>query len=343
MANRFYTILIVPEKTDKITKLRIPSWIVQGFVATVIGTGLLSSVMFFDYWYAVGQIAENQELKKENRSLKHRVQMIENKIFIIENVMDRLKNFSARLRLIMQLDTDNPNNPTKTDNLRGDFSPGSSSPLAPSAETSLLPSFFSPSTSRLNPDAESADLRGRILSLADQSEPDIEMSMRELLEKSLQTESFLQQAYEALADKKSFLAALPTMQPAEGYFSSGFGFRISPFGNRIKMHEGIDIANHPGTPVRAPADGEITFAGSKTGYGLTLIINHGYGIETWYAHLRNFTRARGEKVKRGMQIAAIGTSGRATGPHVHYEVHVHGYPVDPRSYIFEEARPYTEL
>ena len=105
------------------------------------------------------------------------------------------------------------------------------------------------------------------------------------------------------------------------------------------MHEGLDIANRAGTIIRAPADGEVTYAEPKTGYGLTLILNHGYGIETWYGHLKHFLVGRGTKVKRGTKIALLGNSGRSTGPHVHYEVRVKGYPVDPLSYIFEDSTP----
>ena len=103
------------------------------------------------------------------------------------------------------------------------------------------------------------------------------------------------------------------------------------------MHEGLDIANRVGTVIRAPADGEVTYAASKAGYGNTVILNHGYGLETWYGHLKAFKVTPGEKVKRGTQIALLGNTGRSTGPHVHYEVRVKGYPVDPLSYIFEDS------
>jgi murein DD-endopeptidase MepM/ murein hydrolase activator NlpD len=105
------------------------------------------------------------------------------------------------------------------------------------------------------------------------------------------------------------------------------------------MHEGLDIANRLGTTIHAPADGDVIFADSKAGYGLTLIINHGYGIETWYGHLKKFILTKGAKVKRGDKIAFLGNTGRSTGPHVHYEVRVHGFPVDPLSYIFEDSSP----
>src|SRR5204863_7724871 len=88
---------------------------------------------------------------------------------------------------------------------------------------------------------------------------------------TLYVEQMLQDQYELLADQKAFLAALPTRKPAVGYFTSGFGVRKSPYGDRIKMHEGLDIANRPGTSIRAPADGVVAFADSKSGYGQTLI------------------------------------------------------------------------
>ena len=153
---------------------------------------------------------------------------------------------------------------------------------------------------------------------------------------TLYVEQMLQDQYELLADQKAFLSALPTRKPAVGYFTSGFGVRNSPtLGGRVKMHEGLDIANRPGTPVRAPADGVVAFTDSKSGYGQVVILDHGYGLETWYGHLRKSLVQKGQRVRRGDQIALLGNSGRSTGPHVHYEVRVHGTPVDPLSYILE--------
>ena len=99
---------------------------------------------------------------------------------------------------------------------------------------------------------------------------------------SLTLETDLQDLYELLGDQKAFLSALPTRKPAIGYYTSGFGVRKSPIGGKIKMHEGLDIANHLGTPIRAPADGVVIFAAAKSGYGQTVILDHGYGLETWY-------------------------------------------------------------
>ena len=120
-----------------------------------------------------------------------------------------------------------------------------------------------------------------------------------------------------------------------GYFTSGFGVRRSPYGGREKMHEGLDIANYPGTAIRAPADGTVVYAGAKAGYGQTLILDHGYRLETWYAHTRRILVRTGQRVRRGEAIAQLGNSGRSTGPHLHYEVRINGIPVDPLSYILE--------
>jgi murein DD-endopeptidase MepM/ murein hydrolase activator NlpD len=101
------------------------------------------------------------------------------------------------------------------------------------------------------------------------------------------------------------------------------------------MHEGLDVANAVGTPIRAPAQASVVFAGRKSGYGQIVILDHGYGLETWYGHTSKVLVKPGQLVKRGQLIALIGNSGKSTGAHLHYEVRVHGIPVDPLAYILE--------
>ena len=102
------------------------------------------------------------------------------------------------------------------------------------------------------------------------------------------------------------------------------------------MHEGLDIAANPGTPVVAPADGMVTYAGYDAGYGKLIVIDHGYGVETRYGHNSEIQVAVGQKVRHGQRIAAVGSTGRSTGPHLHYEVRVNGQPIDPLNYILED-------
>lgn len=136
-----------------------------------------------------------------------------------------------------------------------------------------------------------------------------------------------------LERQKNVLAHTPTIRPAEGWVSSTFGYRISPFTEKREFHKGLDIANHLGTPIIATADGVVTFVGPKGQFGNVIIIDHGHGITTRFAHLDKALMKPGERVKRGDLIAQMGSTGRSTGPHVHYEVHLNGVPVNPEKYI----------
>lgn len=312
-SNRFYTILIVPEKTAGIKKIICPIWVIRSLSIAVAFIVILFGIMIFDYTYVMNQIGENKHLKTENKQLRQQIQIFENKIVAIETTMERVKSFATRLKVIMHLEDQGTN-------MQGKFS-------TPNSYHSKTEKLVSTPTSTLEFQANNDQ---------DKVSP-LEKKIFELSQKALSVEETLQDEYEILHNKKAFLAALPTSKPASGYFTSGFGIRKSPYGDRIKMHEGLDISNRLGTPIYSPADGEVIFSDSKTGYGLTLILNHGYGIETWYGHLKQFLVSRGERIKRGKKIALLGNSGRATGPHVHYEVHVNGYPVDPISFIFENS------
>jgi murein DD-endopeptidase MepM/ murein hydrolase activator NlpD len=316
-ANRFYTVLIVPEKTSQVRRFILPSWLLRSAAVALAFVILLAGVMAFDYWYVMRQIGENRQLKLENRRLRQQVQIFQNKMVTVESTMDRIKSFATRLKVIMHVEDQGPS-------LQGKIPDANSN-----TGTELATNTETPNAKAEPIDPEKVELHKEYTAL--------EKKISDLNKEAFSTEELLQDEYEILYDKKAFLAALPTRKPAPGYFTSGFGVRTSPFGDRVKMHEGLDIANRPGTVIRAPADGEVIFADSKAGYGLTLILSHGYGIETWYGHLKGFSASRGDKIKRGGKIALLGNSGRSTGPHVHYEVRVHGYPVDPRSYIFEES------
>jgi murein DD-endopeptidase MepM/ murein hydrolase activator NlpD len=140
----------------------------------------------------------------------------------------------------------------------------------------------------------------------------------------------------ALYDQRDYMNSLPTLKPTNGWYTSGFGVRSSPFTGKSTMHEGLDIANHIGSAILATASGVVTYAGPRAGYGNLVTINHGYGIQTQYGHISKAYVKVGEKVKRGQKVAAVGNTGRSTGPHVHYEVRVNGIPMDPYFYILED-------
>jgi murein DD-endopeptidase MepM/ murein hydrolase activator NlpD len=145
-------------------------------------------------------------------------------------------------------------------------------------------------------------------------------------------------------NKEKLLAAIPAIQPVSNKdlnrIASGFGYRIDPVYKDKRAHMGLDFAAPQGTPIYATADGTVKDAGFNTsGFGNRVVINHGYGYETTYGHMLRVKARVGEQVKRGEVIGYVGTSGKSTGPHCHYEVHKYGIPVDPIYYFYNDLTP----
>jgi murein DD-endopeptidase MepM/ murein hydrolase activator NlpD len=135
-----------------------------------------------------------------------------------------------------------------------------------------------------------------------------------------------------LADDELWGGGVPSAWPVGGQVTSYFGMRASPTSGRWKMHPGMDISAPAGTAVEATAPGRVTFAGYRSGYGQTIVVDHGDSLKTLYAHLSRVHVARGELVEQNEVIGAVGSTGRTTGPHLHYEVRFRGRPVDPMCY-----------
>lgn len=131
------------------------------------------------------------------------------------------------------------------------------------------------------------------------------------------------------------LASTPSLQPVSGPFSDGFGWRNDPFTGEREFHRGIDIVAPLGTEVRAAADGLVTSAGRMNGYGKVVHVSHGFGHGSRYGHLSEILVRPGTRVHRGDVIGRVGSTGRSSGPHLHYEVFVAGRPVDPRKFLGE--------
>jgi murein DD-endopeptidase MepM/ murein hydrolase activator NlpD len=134
------------------------------------------------------------------------------------------------------------------------------------------------------------------------------------------------------------VANAPSMWPVQGVVTSSFGSRLDPFNGEGAFHTGIDIATSKGDAVRAPADGTVVKAGMGTGYGREVVLDHGHGIQTLYAHLSGFAVIAGQDVRRGDILGYVGSSGHSTGPHLHYEVRIHDTPVNPSKYLHAAPR-----
>ncbi len=146
-----------------------------------------------------------------------------------------------------------------------------------------------------------------------------------------------------LAADKDLPERIPSIPPVGGWVVREYGYGEDPFTGRIRFHPGVDIAAPKGTPICAPAHGKVIFAGLKRDLGLLVILDHGYGYKTYYCHC-GFLKVRpGAVVRRGDVIATVGRTGRATGPHLHYEVRVDGEPVDPQVFLLVELPSFSEF
>jgi murein DD-endopeptidase MepM/ murein hydrolase activator NlpD len=129
------------------------------------------------------------------------------------------------------------------------------------------------------------------------------------------------------------LTSTPTLWPVVGQLTGHFGERMDPFSGEGAFHTGVDISSQYGDAVRVSADGVVIEAGERGGYGRLVVVDHGFGVSTYYGHLSSFNVLVGQQLRRGDTIGNVGVSGRSTGPHVHYEVRINGAPVNPMRYL----------
>ncbi|HEY9062011.1 MAG TPA: M23 family metallopeptidase [Pseudobacteroides sp.] len=132
---------------------------------------------------------------------------------------------------------------------------------------------------------------------------------------------------------KKYTATIPTLWPAKGRLSSRFGEREDPFNYSERFHAGIDIAADWGSDILAAAEGTVITAGTMPGYGKAVVVSHGHGLTTLYGHISAAVAKEGQKIKKGQLVARVGSTGRSTGPHLHFEVRINGTPVDPLKYL----------
>ena len=296
----YLDILIFGHKTSKANHLRIYRKTFKiGFY--LFGLVYLCTTFFFcDYIQIKRKVYELIRLRQESHAQKSHIQFFSDRIEDLEKELSKMKDFDRKIRIIANLE-------------KGQDTP----PIIGIGGSS------------------SSDIREKLKrendenGLIQQMKSDVERLKSEAISRE---ESF-SELEKLLQTKKEMLAHTPSIWPVMGWVTSGFGFRTNPFTGLTQMHEGIDISNRVGTPVMAPADGIISDIGNDIGLGKILVISHGFGMITRYAHLNKVLVKVGQKVKRGQKIAEIGTSGRTTGPHLHYEVRLDRIPINPMRYI----------
>lgn len=151
-----------------------------------------------------------------------------------------------------------------------------------------------------------------------------------------QSMSVLQQSFD---DRRLRLSNMPTIAPVKGIVTSGFGNRRDPFTGRLAFHEGLDVVAPTGKEVHATGDGIVTKAALESGYGKVIFVSHGFGVTTVFGHLSGFKVEQGQKIKRGQVIGYVGSTGRSTGNHLHYEVRLDGQSTNPLAYILDDVSP----
>lgn len=286
------------------TPLRVKLLRTFGFITASIVTGLIIVLIAFKFI----ERPEEKLLKRQNQDLKDNYTVLNERVKQLEQQMDELENRDNNVyRSIFE-----------------------SSPIPDSIRTKEM------------------ENEKEVQLVQSMSESELVKSMQgQLNNLSLRT-AYQQKSYDDIdkmvKNKEKLLAAIPAIQPVSNKdltrIASGFGGRIDPVYKIPKFHAGLDFTAPQGTPIYATADGTIKQSGNTgNGYGNHVIINHGYGYETLYGHMVRTKAREGQSVKRGEVIGYVGSTGKSTGPHCHYEVHRNGRPVDPVYYFYNDLTP----
>jgi murein DD-endopeptidase MepM/ murein hydrolase activator NlpD len=331
--NKYITLMVIPDRKGKVRKLVVSESHVKLFFCLASLVFVVVAAVFVDYVSLLSQSIENKRLHAENAELRSQFQVIEGKLNSVEAALDRIKTFSTKLKLITAV-----NDPERGLNLA----------MGPMSRNAHGADELTETDTQRTPASKVVDepvFKGKSLQdltsgeLAREEDHDYaKLSIRvDQVSKLTQLrEQGVMELWELLQDRSALLAATPSTKPVQGWYTSRFGYRVSPYTDKPMMHEGLDIAAAPGTPVFSPADGTVTYAGYDPGYGKLVIINNGYGVETRFGHNSQIAVTVGQKIRHGDRICMVGSTGRSTGPHLHYEVRVNGQPIDPINYILEE-------
>lgn len=310
------TILIVPEGVNATRQIRLPHLTVKVclflFLMLCLGTGFIA----LDYIDLLHLRMNYRQVAAENEGLKGEARILIDNLEEVKRALRRVQDYTAKLGELTAVRVQSVSKKTG---------------IGPLTEQEYLAALNAQETMPkrgshympLGVDIEKLSFLPAFNTLAS-------------IDREANRHAFeLQHLLSTLSQQRSLLSSIPSLAPVEGWITSGFGSRISPFTGDTSTHLGLDIAAPTGTPIHAPADGVIIFAGNKDGYGNFIMVAHGYGIVTRYGHNAQNMVQPGQRVNRGEQIGTVGATGRTTGPHLHYEIHVNGQNEDPQKFILD--------
>ena len=295
-----FTVIVVPHGDDSVFSFRISVLPLQILCLCLIGIIIYGCTVLYNYRIAEEKLIRMAEMEAENFYLKVDMDRLTQET---EDIKLQLLQMSALSKEIVAL------------------SEATGTAVAP--EVTLL-SAPRNDEFRVFYSRGGSDVRDRV-----------NMNISLLRDSIPQQQEELIQIKDDMEEYKKELAHLPSIWPTKGRISSVFGTRKSPINGILEMHNGLDIAASRGTLVYAAANGRITEAIYNGGYGNVITIDHGYSYKTRYAHLSGFDVAAGDQVQKGDVIGFVGSTGRSTSSHLHYEVHKKGVAVDPKDYLTE--------
>lgn len=303
MTRKYLTLVIVPEDGLGTRQVRLSRSVLQGAIgASLLLLSVLASLAA-GFFVKEGQREQVEQLAQENRLLENEVREIRGQVSTLRTALDDLGERDRHYRLLAGLE------PLDGQVLQAGVG-GPGSRTAGSGDLWQADPRLGELAFTTSEDLSSLVRRARLLS------------------------SSWSEATSSVAASNERMRATPSILPTDGYISSLFSrSRLHPILNRARPHEGVDISAPYGTAIVSAADGRVVFAGTRSGYGKVIEVDHGYGVVTRYAHASRLTARAGQKVTRGDKIAEVGSTGLSTAPHLHYEVLVNGRAIDPRNHI----------
>ena len=303
MAKRRWTLVLVPHGSEPSRIVEISHGLLRLVTGAVGGIVVLALIAGYVTVSHTPDRSRAARLQQENASLAREIGELHGRLVTLADTLTRISQRDARIRVLANLE-----------------------PIDPQVQAAGI---GGPASSQIG----LAGLTGVTRRTAD-----IRVDLGALIRRANLLASSFKEAADSLALHTARLAATPSIMPTQGWLSSAFSsMRVHPILHMARPHEGIDVSAPMGSPIEAPAAGVVTDAGWETGYGNTITIDHGFGIVTKFAHASKLLVKTGQRVSRGQRIALVGNSGLATGPHLHYEVHVNGRPVDPLKYVLPEG------
>lgn len=331
--NKSYTLVLFSNGTEQPRSLVVSSRTLIAIGCVAIGIFLIASSAAVDYVQLLLEKNHSRWLRVENEYLKAQFKEIEGKLSTLESGLERVDNFSKKLRLITNVGA-STTSMLELQVPSQQSLPNTTKPM-PAEGGVRWPANIGPMEADFDNyryAGAGADVLGEAIK---SNYSTIAVRIERVSDGTEALEKDVMQLWKDLSDKNEILQTTPSIRPTQGWVSSNFGMRNSPFSGDPAQHKGLDIAADPGAPIHAPASGIVTAATLDSGYGKVITVDHGHGIVTRYGHCSQMYVKAGQKVKRGDVIGAVGNTGRSTGPHLHYEVRLQGVPVNPERYILE--------